>query len=311
MLEQIIIDLDGDFDLESICHSLDELAHQYHQQELIQVYNHLLTVTKEPELLMYLIKLQDKFRDESSKSVLLDLLLMKETFRDNLADRDKYVGVRTMCAKAISNFKDTSTVLPLLYCLNDKDEHYKVRLACAEALGKIGDKYAVAPLIDVVQDEEEKSVYLRESAVLALGMIGDRRAVDPLVSILETKRGILDKFTFLKERALEALSRMHSSGDRVFKALKNALCDESAYIRINAIEALMESEDERASDLIKTMLFDEDEEVKKNALMALYNLEGRDILDEILESEEYCGYLKGEAQDLIDEYESEDGEDYE
>ncbi len=215
-----------------------------------------------------------------------------------------------MCAKAIANFKDTSAVVPLLYCLNDKDENYKVRLACAEALGRIGDKYAVAPLIELIKDEDEKSVYLQESAVLALGMLGDYRAVDPLVSILETKKGILDKFTFLKERTLEALSKLNFRSDRVFKALKNSLIDESPYVRINAIEALMESEDERAYDLIKEMILDEDDEVKKNALIASYNLVGKDILDEVLSDNEdkYSDFVKEEAQNLINEYETENNE---
>ena len=38
----------------------------------------------------------------------------------------------------------------------------------------------------------------------------------------------------------------------------------------------------------------------------MYNLEGRDILDEVIQSEEYSEYLKEEAQNLIDEYEEED-----
>ncbi len=194
-----------------------------------------------------------------------------------------------MCAKAIANLKDTSAVTALLYCLNNKDENYKVRFACADALGKIGDKYAVAPLIDVVKDEDERSVYLRESAASALGMLGDIRAVDPLVSILETKKGILDKFTFLKER--------------VFDALKLSLMDESAQIRINAIEALMESDYEEAYDAIKGCLTDSDDEVKKNALIALYNMTGRRILDEVIKETCYSDVLKIEAVSIIEEYE--------
>ena len=99
----------------------------------------------------------------------------------------------------------------------------KVRLACADALGRIGDRFAVAPLIEVVQDENEKSVYLRESAVSALGLLGDTRALDPIINILETKQGIMDKFSFLKERAIEAIIKMgFGENERVFKALKNS-----------------------------------------------------------------------------------------
>ncbi len=219
---------------------------------------------------------------------------------------DVFLNLRVLCAKAISNHKDTSVVGALLYCLNNKDEHYKVRLACADALGKIGDRYAVAPLIDLVQDEEEKSVYLKESAASALGAIGDMRAIDPLVSILEAKQGFLDKFSFLKERVIEALGKLNLDNGKVLRALKKSLLDSSPMVRINAIEAIMNSDSEEAPDLIRDCLKDEDKEVQKNALIAMYNLEGKDIIDEVLLSNEYSDYLKEEAQDLLNEYEADD-----
>lgn len=283
--------LEGSSDIVVV--NIDGLQDKYCQDELINIYNHFLSICKNEEILMYLIRCIDKYRDKSSLSLIIDLLL----------DKNNSTNLRSLCAKAAANFKDTSAVTPLLYCLNNKDEHYKLRLACADALGKVGDKYAVAPLINIVQDEEEKSVYVRESAAVALGMLGDLRAVDPLVSILETKKGFMDKFTFLKERAIEALGKFNFSSDRVFKALKHALCDESPQIRINAIEALMDSDDNRAYDLIKEMLDDLDEEVKKNALIALYNISGREILDEVIAEKKYCDFLKAEAQCMIDEYE--------
>lgn len=303
MDERIELDLDSvvsecrlteDIEEATLIKNINNLESVYDEKNLVMIYNKFLTVSKSPNILMYLIRCVDKHRDKSSLSPLLDLLFNKKN-----SD-----GVRAMCAKVIANLKDTSAVTSLLYCLNDKDENYKVRLACADALGRIGDKYAVAQLINVVQDEDEKSVYVRESAATALGMLGDLRAVDPLVSILETKKGFADKFTFLKERIIEALGKLNLSSDRVFKALEKTLSDESYLIRINAIEALMESEDERAHPLIKNMLGDLNEEVRKNALIALYNMTGRDILDEVVLSGEYGEDLKTEAQSMIDEYET-------
>ena len=121
----------------------------------------------------------------------------------------------------------------------------------------------------------------------------------------------MDKFTFLKERAIEALIKMgFGDNERVFRALKNSLSDESVQVRINAIEALMDSEHPKAYSVIKDCLQnDKDEEVKKNALIALYNLSGRSILDEVINSSQYSDKLKMEAVNIIDEYESEgDGE---
>ena len=285
-----------DIEQELVVKNIDSLESRFSQENLVQIYNYFLSVCKNQDTLMYLIRCADKIRDKSSISVILDLLL----------DRENSTNLRSMAAKALANFKDTSVVTPILYCLNNKDEDYKIRLACADALGRVGDKYAVAPLINVVQDEDEKSVYVRESAAVALGMLGDIRAIDPLLSILESKKGFIDKFTFLKERVIEVLGKFNFHSERVFKALEHSLTDESAQIRINAIEALMDCDDDRAYPLIKEMLDDLDDEVKKNALIALYNMVGRDILDEVLAEAKYGEFLKEEAKTLLDEYEGDD-----
>ena len=302
-LDKIVRDCNifEEHDIPSVIKSIQELDERFERDNLVQIYNYLMSIVKNPEILMNVIQCSDRLRDGSSLSPLLDLLLLK-----NLdSETESYINVRVMCAKAIANLKDTSAVTSLLYCLNNKDENYKIRLACADALGRIGDKYAVAPLIEVMKDEDEKSVYLRETAATALGMLGDIRAVDPLVSILETQKGIWSKFTFLKERVIEALSKLRLDDDmRVFNALKNSLLDESAQVRINAIEAIMDSDNPQAVSVIREcLLTDKDEEVKKNALIALYNLVGREILDEVVANSEFSDSLKMEAVSMISEYE--------
>ena len=129
-----------------------------------------------------------------------------------------------------------------------------------------------------------------------------------MVSILETKQGIMNKFTFLKERAIEALSKMgFGDNEKVFKAMKSSLSDESKQVRINAIEAIMESEHPQAFEVIKNCLEnDDDVEVKKNAMIALYNLSDRKILDEVINSPKYPDELKTEAVSIIEEYEDEE-----
>ena len=94
----------------------------------------------------------------------------------------------------------------------------------------------------------------------------------------------------------------------LLNALKKSLMDSSPMVRINAIEAIMNSDDEDSIELIRPCLFDDDDEVKKNALIALYNLLGREILDEVLSLPSYTEYLKTIAQELIDEYEGNDEE---
>ena len=298
-----------DVDDQILINNLVNLSDNYTDDELVKIYNYLMETIYNPKVLMQLIRLSDKYRDSSSLSPLVNLLLMRINLENTPYDADDLINVRVMCAKAIANIKDTSVVGSLLYCLNNKGEHYKVRLACADALGKIGDKYAAAPLIELIQDEDEKSVYLKESAVSALGLLGDDMAIDPLVSILEAKQGILDKFSFLKERVIEALSKFNTSNRKVIKAFKSSLMDVSPMVRINAIEAIMNSGEDDAVETIRPCLHDDDNEVKKNALIALYNLEGRDILDEVIAMPSYGDFLRKTAQELIDEYETDDDKD--
>lgn len=288
---------------QSVIKNIANLAEFYTKEEIIEIYNYILNNVKDYDILINFIPMTEDYKAPSILSSLLEILLLKFSICD---DADNLISIRAMCAKAISNYKDTSTVGALLYCLNNKNENYKVRLACADALGRIGDRYAVKPLIDVVNDEDEKSVYVKESATFALGLLGDTSAIDPLVAIMEKKQNLWDKFSFLKEKIVEALGRLNTNNLRVLKVLKDSLMDSSPIVRISAIEALMNSEYEEAYELIKTALDDSDEEVKRNALTALYNMRGRDILDEIISLPSYCRFLKQEAQELLDEYEAED-----
>ena len=298
---EILSDLGADVEPPSeVLKKLSGLEEFYSVSELVDIYNYILQHSKNYELLQGVVKLSDAHRCESTLNILIEILLLRCIPKD---DSDEQINLRCLCAKAISNYKDHSTLEYLLYCLNNKNENYKIRLACADALGRIGDRYAVAPLIDVVKDEEEKSVYVKESAAFALGLIGDNSAIDPLVAIMEAKQGLWDKFSFLKEKIVEVLGKLNINNDKVLKVLKSSLMDSSPLVRINVIEALMNSEFEEAPDLIRSALKDEDEEVQRNALIALYNMIGRDILDEVISLPSYSDFLKNEAKSIIEEYE--------
>ncbi len=279
--------------------NIAKLEEFYSSDELVQIYNYFLLNIKNFEVLKGIVKNSSLYKSNETLSILLNILLKKE----ETTESDEYTDLRVACAKVISEYKDASTLKDLLHCLNDKNENYKIRLACADALGRIGDSYAVKPLIDVVQDENEKSVYVKESATFALGLIGDTSAIDPLVAIMDAKQGIWDKFTFLKEKIVEVLGMLNINNDKVLRVLKNSLMDVSPMVRINAIEALMNSEYEEAPELIRKALHDEDYEVCRNALVALYNIEGRDILEEVISLPCYSDALKQEAENIIKEYE--------
>lgn len=289
---KIATDSDSSITIELI----ENLKHAFSDIQLIAIYNYLLQIETRTQVLLYLLKEVNRLRDSSSLEVVTDLLLMKE--REN---REDYTNVRVMCTKVISNFKDHRSVFPLLYCLNNKDENYKVRLSCADALGRLGDRYAVVSLIDVMSDEEEKSIYIRESAASALGMLGDVRAAESLLGILETRPGLMDRFTYLKERVVEALGKLNFLNERTFKALKNALSDENPQVRINAIEALMHFNNPESVNLIRGMLFDRHDDVARNAVVALYNTCGIAAMHEILSSPKMSSACKDEAKKVMEE----------
>ena len=284
--------------------AIKNLEEKYSDEQLIQTYIHFFNLESDFEIQKYLIKLIDKIKHPTSFDFYINILMMKNDVQHKFETEEKLTQIRVLAIKALANLKNMEAVSLLLYCMNAKDENYKVRLACAEALGKIGDRFAVQPLLNVVSDENEKSVYVKESAVKALGMIGDERAVDTFVNILETKRGLIDKFTYLKERVIESLSKINAQPtSKVIKALKTSLMDASSQVRIGAIAALMEYEHPESVGLIKTMLADEDPEVIENAVIALYNLIGKEILIDIHKGN-YCEAAKIKAQEILDEYEN-------
>lgn len=279
------------------------------KEDFIATINYFFEISNDYKVVSYLFKKMSKYKSSTSVAPLVDTLVLKEKYKVKFKDEDVRMCIRVNAAKTLANIKDNSAVNPLLYCLNNKGENYKLRLACAEALGKIGDKYAVLPLSEVLKDESESSVYLKESAAFALGMIGDAKAVDTLVNVLETGRGLMDKFTFLKERAIEALSRINTSSDKVFHALEKSLKDQSVQVRINAIEALSNLDDDRVSKLLYTCLNDKSPEVARNAIIALFNISGEQVLNDILNDNTLPEYTIRLVKEIIEEIESNDYDD--
>lgn len=277
------------------------------RDEVLDVFNFFITQENNPKILHYLVKTLGKYNDESSTIGLIDLLLLKGKDLQYCRSSDDYLKLRCLITNILANLKNNSAVMPLLYVLNNKDENYKLRLSSAEALGKIGDKYAVLPLIDIVSNEEEKSIYLRESAAKALGMLSDIRAVDPLIRILESKKGLIDKFTFLKERVIEAISQIGDRDEKTIRALSNALLDESPYVRLSAVEALSELSDDRVFGLIEPMIRDEEEDVARSAINALYNIAGKNYILHLLAKPDLPGWCKDEIETILQE-ENEIGE---
>jgi len=283
-----------------------KLLKNYPESEAVEILNYFAKKETNPAVLLQIVQLMGKYKNNESIPSLIEIL----TYYKNHADKESYQKVRCLAADILGQYRDDNAVLPLMYIMNDKNEHYKVRLTAAEALGKIGNPYAVVPLIDIATDDDEKSLYVRESAVKALAMIGDERAIEPLISIIETKNGIIDKFTFLKERIVETLGRFGFKKDRRMHALKRALCDESPHIKIRAIEALCEIEDESILLLVEPLIYDKDEDVARTAINAIYAIEDSEYLINLMEREKLPEHCKDEIDQILSE-EDETEEDYE
>lgn len=279
----------------------DDLKNRFNEAQLSYCFKYILEQKKDTTLLDKTIREINQTRFKENLAPLIDFIL-------NPHKEESFLGLKVLAIKTISNYKDTTAVSSLMYCLNNKDSNYKIRLAAAEALGKIGDKNAFESLTNVVYDEKEKSTYIKESAVIALGMLGDTRALDVFNSIIDTKQMFLDKFSYLKERMLEAISKFDISKDKkTIDILKKTLLDRSPRIRIAAIETIMNSDLEQGYELIYDRLISDDNiEVKKNALVALYNISDERILKEVIKGE-FSFELKKYAKEILDEY----GEDNE
>lgn len=271
----------------------------FDKQEAIALLNYFAGIENNPKTLYYIVKELEKYKDKSSVGVFIELLT---SFK---CDKDQFLKVRCTAANALGNLKDESAIVPLMYVMNDRDENYRLRLGAAESLGKLGNGHAVMPLIKILSDDEEKSIYLKESATKALGMLGDERAVDPLINILEMKRDLLDKFTFLREKAVEALGKLNFKKDKRVEALKKVLYDKSPHVRASAIESLSETEHETVVELIEPMINDDNESVAKTAICALYNLEGRDYLLKLLTRENLPTACRVEIEEILEEEDEE------
>lgn len=281
-------------------------ADKYPLDDTIDSLNGLLNIESDPKILQQIIRMLGKYKDESSIGPLVDLLLLKEKNIENCTPHnDEITKLRCAITKTLASFKNQKAVPTLLFILNNKDENYTLRLSAAESLGKIGDKYAVASLIDIVANESEKSVYLRESAAKALGMLGDIRAIDPFIKILESKKGIIDKFTFLKERVIESISKIGYKNDKILKALSNSLMDESSSVRLGALEALSEIDDMRVIPIIEPLIKDEEEEVARMAINALYNINGRTYIESLLNIPDLPGWCRDEIETILREEDDE------
>ena len=216
-------------------------------------------------------------------------------------------GISSDLSKALASKVTDSVKEEIAQVLNVNTDRMTAGQAIAYAqVAKAikGDKNAFEALGSVVCDEDEKSAYVKESAVVALGNLGDNRALDVFSAIMSSNKMFLDKFSYLKERVVEAISKLDASKEsKAIQILEKSLLEPSSRVRISSIEALMNLETSKSYELIyDRLMYDDDLEVRRNALVALYNLSDREILDKVIMGD-FPFELKEFAKDLIHEYE--------
>lgn len=256
-------------------------------------------------LVTHCISVLSRIRNELGTPVIIDVLLathvdlFEQPDPPDFKSGDESLRLRCAAASALGKLGDNRAIIPLMSILNDKNENYRLRLAAAESLGKLGDDHAVKPLIDILSDEREKSVYLKESAAKALGMLGDIRAIEPLIEAFEARRGIRDKFNFLKEQIIEAIGRIGNPDRKATDTLIRALYDEALSIRLAAVEALGALGDEDVLEILSKRVFDEDDDVAKAAVYAVYQLGGEPAIRELLTHDNLPLFIKEELESYI------------
>ncbi len=275
-----------------------EIESKYSTDAVVFSVNYILKAQTSPLILDNLIRYTIKNPNKKNLPALIDFVI-KPVSNSNI------INLKVLTIKSFPKYKDTSVVQTLLFCLNDKNSNYKIKLASADALGKIGDKNAFESLGKILTDEKEESAYVKESAVTALGMLGDDRAIEVFSSIMDAKQIFKDKFSFLKEKIMEAVGKFDiSKNKKALELIKKSLYDPSPNVRISAIETLMESEIEDSYEMIFDVFkFDSDIEVKKNALVALFNIScDIKVLEDVIRGD-YPEELKNFAIETIKEIE--------
>lgn len=118
--------------------------------------------------------------------------------------RDEHEIVRATAAFSVIYLPKDEAFSALVPNLNDKAEI--VRRETAYALGKIQNTTAIQPLIQAFNNKKEKSIEVKNAAIVALGEIGDVAAVDFLTQILTRKPN--EDNEFLKRSAARSIGQI-------------------------------------------------------------------------------------------------------
>ncbi|MBI5327495.1 MAG: HEAT repeat domain-containing protein [Deltaproteobacteria bacterium] len=229
--------------------------------------------------------------------------------------KDSDPDVRSDAASALGKIGDRGSVASLIHSLEDEDGI--VRISAIKALADIGDILAVEPLIQSMNSHFSFPVILgelsgdyqweiRERAAETLGRIKDQRAVQALIEILKDedadimlgtifqslvqqgdRKGIDVVASYLKHEDISVRRKASRAficahDNTALDYLKEALVDEDATVKCNAIEAIGNIGSEKESLLFVLLLKDEDVDVRKTAAKVMVKIDGKKAAKHIL-----------------------------
>ena len=198
---------------------------------------------------------------------------------------DPYPAVRVAAAEALGQIGDADAVDPLIQATHDERED--VRIAAASALARIGDRKSIQPLIRLFADRYHGVRVAAADAVAVFGRAAlealEEALSDPVTVVRVTAAraigliGVIESIPVLIDHLGDPAPEVRWSvaralgefGPPVIDPLSIVMSRGSRDMRLAAIDALWEIEDERAVELLRRALDDEDEEVREKAAAAL------------------------------------------
>ncbi|HQP71928.1 MAG TPA: HEAT repeat domain-containing protein, partial [Methanoculleus sp.] len=198
---------------------------------------------------------------------------------------DPYPAVRVAAAEALGQIGDADAVDPLIQATHDERED--VRIAAASALARIGDRRSIQPLIRLFADRYHGVRVAAADAVAVFGRAAlealEEALSDPVIVVRVTAAraigliGVMESIPVLIDHLGDPAPEVRWSvaraladfGPPVIDPLSLVMRRGSRDMRLAAIDALWEIEDERAVELLRRALDDEDEEVREKAAAAL------------------------------------------
>jgi aminopeptidase N len=212
----------------------------------------------------------------------------------SIVESIKHPKARRAVVRAIGEFAREDSI-QLLNRIVQSDESYYVQAEAVLAIGKSKSKKALPYLMGSLQIRSHNEV-VRASAMAAFGEVRDEFSIPVLID--HTRLGEHNR---VREAATLALSKYAKGNEKVVDHLIQLLRDHWFRVRINAIKALAEAQEQKAlRDLEWVASNDIDARVRRVAEEAIITIrEATQVPKELAQMREEVERLKGMSRDMM------------